>query len=525
MAEEKAPAQPPLPSLPGFDILERLGEGGFGAVYRARDLKLDRLVAVKLLRPGAGVDPQACARFLAEARTLARVRHPGVLQVYAALDDPATGSIALVTELIEGATLSEHLEDHGPLAAEEAARVGVEMCRALAAVHAAGIVHRDVKTLNILRERGGRLVLADFGLGVVLAEGRPADGGAPAAGSPLFMAPEQVRGEPVTPQTDLYALGVLLYHLSSGKFPVTTFALPALLGAIARGELRPLRDARADLPESFVQVVTRALERDPKDRFPSAGAMEQALLEVLAGTPGSQAALETREASRETSSVARSRPSRRGRLVAWSAALLAAAALAIAVSAALHVGPFAATPAPIARARFWLDLEEGPRPLENGQPVSVGAPLYLTLETLREVHVYVLGEDAKGEVHALFPRADSGPQNPLAGGKSHRLPSTGEDWAVSSTGGRETLLVLASAARIEPLEEAARRETLSSEEAGRVLRGIGKVVARPSASGEARPMVREFIERLEASGQLPRPGESALVSEGLWVSTLQLENP
>src|SRR5262245_61463195 len=135
-----------LPEFPGFTVLEKVGQGGFGAVYRARDDKLDREVALKLLLPRSPLDDQVREHILREARTLARVRHPHVLTVHAVLEHGE--QIALVTEFVEGQSLADLVGAQGPLSASEAAQIGATLCRALAAVHAAGLVHRDVKPAN-----------------------------------------------------------------------------------------------------------------------------------------------------------------------------------------------------------------------------------------------------------------------------------------------------------------------------------------------------------------------------------------
>src|SRR5688572_7138265 len=205
--------QATMPSFPGYAVVEKLGSGAFVAVYRARDEQLGRDVALKVLLPGAAMDARARQRFLDEARALASVRHPNVLAIHSVLE--ANGRIGLVMELIEGQSFDEIIQESGPFSAGEASRVGAELCRALAAVHAAGLVHRDVKLSNILRERGGRIVLTDFGLGVFITRETESETRGLVAGSPLFMAPEQARGEDVDARTVLYALGVVLYHLTT----------------------------------------------------------------------------------------------------------------------------------------------------------------------------------------------------------------------------------------------------------------------------------------------------------------------
>ena len=260
-------------------LIEKIGEGSFGEVYHARDPWLDREVALKLLRHPPGGD-SSLRRLLGEARTLARVRHQHVVAVHGA--DVHEGRVGIWMELLRGQTFEDRLTTQGPLSAAEAAVAGQDLCRALAAVHAAGLVHRDVKASNVMREEGGRLVLMDFGAGELRDLSVPERSNA--AGTPLYLAPELLRGEPATPQTDLYALGVLLYRLVTGSYPVSAKSLDALRAAHAQGERIRLRDARPGLPDAFVAVVEKALDPDPTRRFATAGEMLDAL-SLVGGKP------------------------------------------------------------------------------------------------------------------------------------------------------------------------------------------------------------------------------------------------
>lgn len=248
-------------------LLERIGEGTFGEVYRARDLWLDCEVALKLLRTSSDGNIPA-AGLLDEPRRLALVRHPNVVRVYGA--DMHDGRVGLWMEFVRGRTLGTMLAEHGPWSANEAAVVGQEVCRALAAVHGAGLVHGDVKAQNVMRESGGRFVLMDFGAGR-FSDRHPAV--TRAAGTPLYLAPEVLQGGQATVQSDLYALGVLLYLLVTGSYPVQGASMEQLIAAHIGGQRRNLRDARPDLPDSFVEAVERALEPDPGRRFATAGDM------------------------------------------------------------------------------------------------------------------------------------------------------------------------------------------------------------------------------------------------------------
>ncbi len=276
--ERRAEPEPiAAPRFRGYTILEPVGQGGFGAVFRARDELLERDVALKVLLPlqRAAGGPPARERLIHEARILARLRHPNIPALYGLLEE--NGQLAIATEYIDGPSYSEILKDRGPLPLEEVRIAGLEVCRALAGLHQAGIVHGDLKTANLMRDRSGRILLTDFGLSVALRSSwRPRSSGH-ITGSPLFMAPEQIEGEEIGPRTDLYGLGAVLYNLASGHYPATAASLTELFARIQRGEIVPLEERRPDLPRRFAEAVAKALERSPEDRFASAEAMEQAL--------------------------------------------------------------------------------------------------------------------------------------------------------------------------------------------------------------------------------------------------------
>ncbi len=283
VVDDNAPAAGPdaqVLAVPGpwghLDVQERIAGGAFGDVYLARDPHLNRDVALKLLRLDASTGlPE---RLLDEARTLARVRHPNVVTVHGA--DVRDGRAGLWMEFVHGRTLESWLQVHGALGAGEATTLGVDLCRALAAVHSAGLVHGDVKAQNVMREDGGRTVLMDFGAG--RAQGAHV---AALAGTPLYLAPEVLAGEPATPRSDIYSLGVLLFHLLTGSYPYSASDLDGLRAAHADGTRALLRDLRPDLPDELVHAVHRALETDPARRFATAGEMEQGLVQAQALSP------------------------------------------------------------------------------------------------------------------------------------------------------------------------------------------------------------------------------------------------
>lgn len=264
-----------------FRLIEKVGEGAFGQVYRAWDPTLEREVALKLLRHREHGD-QAEKTVLREARLLARVRHPNVVPVYGV--DRHDGRVGFWSDFVRGKTLSAVLRAQGPFGHREAALIGIEICKAVGAVHAAGLLHRDIKTANVMREEGGRILLMDFGLSHDRSEDREF------AGTPVYMAPELLAGAPATAAADIYALGVLLYHLMTGKYPVDGANVRELRAAHESGSQRGLFDERPDLPEQFVRVVENAIDRDPKKRYATAGQMINALTEAIGmGTAAGEA--------------------------------------------------------------------------------------------------------------------------------------------------------------------------------------------------------------------------------------------
>lgn len=251
-------------------LVRKIGEGSYGEVYHAHDTWLDHPVALKLLKPEVEKRLPA-AQLLHEARKLARVRHPNVVTVHGA--DRHNGRVGFWMDFIDGETLATRVQG-GSLNAGEASNVGQEICKALAAVHRANLIHRDVKAQNVMRAfDGGRIILMDFGAGQFVDA--PFEN--PGQGTPLYLAPEILDGRDATPRSDIYACGVLLFYLVTNRFPVNGTSLQELREAHVRGERRRLRDERPDLPDSFVTIVERAIDPDPLRRYASAGDMEAKL--------------------------------------------------------------------------------------------------------------------------------------------------------------------------------------------------------------------------------------------------------
>ena len=272
------PAEPPQGSLESWGplrIINEVGHGSFGHVFRAWEPRLARNVALKLLdRVPAGTE----GAVVAEARLLAQIRHENIVTVFGA--DHFDSVVGFWMEFVEGRTLQAMQKDYGSFSAAEALLIARDACRALAAVHRAGFVHGDVKAQNIMREAGGRLVLTDFGA-ARLVKPAPGEQRRPTV-TPYYAAPELLLGAAPSVQSDLYALGVLLYYLVTGRYPVDGESIDDFRVAHASGQRTLLRDVRPDLPASFIRVVDTLTAPLPENRPESAGALET-LIETAAG--------------------------------------------------------------------------------------------------------------------------------------------------------------------------------------------------------------------------------------------------
>ncbi|MGW1621893.1 protein kinase domain-containing protein [Streptomyces sp. NPDC002172] len=266
-----------------------IGQGGMGQVWTAYDQRLDRRVAVKLLRPDkvAGAEAEELRRrFLRECRVTAQVDHPGLVTVH---DAGSEGEeLFLVMQYVDGADLSDHLAEHDPYPWQWAVAVAAQLCAVLSAVHAVPIVHRDLKPRNVMVKQDGTVTVLDLGVASVMDTDttRLTHTGSP-IGSPAYMAPEQAMGGAVGPYTDLYALGVLLHELLSGEVP---FAGSTALGVLHRHLYEPpapVRRTRPEVPEALESLVLRLLAKDPQHRPASAQEVYEDLASLLParGTP------------------------------------------------------------------------------------------------------------------------------------------------------------------------------------------------------------------------------------------------
>src|SRR5881394_26665 len=266
-------------ALAGRYSLEReLGRGGMGVVYLAREVRLDRPAAIKLLPPSKASDPKLRERFLREARTAAKLSHPNVIPIHAV--EEIGEFVFFAMAYVEGETLTERVRRRGPLPPSEAARVLRDVAWALAYAHGQGVIHRDVKPDNILLESSGRVLVADFGIAGIVA-GAGALAGGEVIGTPEFMSPEQALGEAIDARSDLYSLGIVGYFILSGTLPFTGAQATEVLAKQVT-EPAPLLTTTAPLvPRRLAQAIDRCLAKDPADRPDGTAALAEQLGHAL----------------------------------------------------------------------------------------------------------------------------------------------------------------------------------------------------------------------------------------------------
>jgi hypothetical protein len=273
------PHIPPAPPEDRYVLEAELGRGGMGVVWIARDVVLERRVAVKELVVPSSSGSDFVARFRKEARALARLTHPNIVQVHDFLD--AGDRFRMVIELAEGGSLADRLAKHGPLPAPEAARVAAEVARGLAFAHAEGVVHRDVKPANILFGRDGVSKIADFGLAKFVSDPGTTMSGS-VLGSPKYLSPEQAAGVEADERSDVYSLGVTLYETLTGQPPFQGEVI-ALLSRHLYEEPAPLHEKNPTVPDSLAKLISAMMRKDPAARPALAQALAQLELEAKSG--------------------------------------------------------------------------------------------------------------------------------------------------------------------------------------------------------------------------------------------------
>jgi serine/threonine protein kinase len=479
-ATEPHPAAAPLPSLPGYEVLGKLGEGGMGVVFRARDLALKRLVAIKqLLHPAPSAE--GLARFRAEAEALARLRHPHVVQVHAAGEQD--GRPYFVMEYVEGGGLDQKVQGR-PQPPADAARLVMLLARAVGTAHRQGIVHRDLKPANILlappadepalNTAYGLPKVSDFGLSKTLGEDQGRTAGGTILGTPGYMAPEQAAGRPweIGPATDVYALGAILYELLTGHVPFRGRSVLETLEQVRTQPPRPPRELRPDVPAALEAVSLRCLAKAPADRYPTA----QALADDLQRYPAAPAA-----ASVAPTKVLPARRPSRPPLSRRHLAVIAGGVMGLLALAALiwwprsspapqppPTEPAAAAPAPL---KGWVDVRVWKGP---GKPAGPGRRLHekgvlplrehdwvrIDAELNRPAFLYVIWLDSAGKATPIYPwRNENWRDRPDDERAVKRLALPGEDLDAAPLGGSpsgvESILLLAREERLPPAEDGA----------------------------------------------------------------------
>jgi len=388
-------------------------------VWRAYDPLLDLQVALKLRK----FDSDSLShQFLEEARRLARVRQANIVSVYGAAVHE--GRAGLWTELVRGSPLSDLLAHHGPFPAAGVRGIGLDLCHALAAVHRHGVVHGDVKAENVMREVSGRIVLMDFGAS---REFDRADASV-VSGTLRYLAPEVLRGGAPSPASDLYALGVLLFHLLSAGYPYAASDLDGLLAAQERKQALRLAALKPGLPADLVRAIETALDVDPARRQASALAFAAALAP---------------------------KPARSAVTKSWIAMGV------VATIAAVLAGVFAWRAGSAtwqAQAEFQRVGPLGAVALADGTAIAMGDRLVLQFHRNKPAFVYIFDDDGSGSTAVLFPLPGIEPTNPLGAGAAYRLPGRRDGgslaWTVSSHAEREEFVVVAATAPQPELEQA-----------------------------------------------------------------------
>jgi eukaryotic-like serine/threonine-protein kinase len=281
---QSLPAKPeaPMPTKLGiYTIIKKVGEGAMGSVYLGKDPRLNREVAIKVMKPELASSDVARARFLREAQSMAAVTHDNIATIYAA-DEEANGTTWLAMEFLKGTTLDEYVKKGRPLKYGHIIRFGRDIARGLQAAHSKGLIHRDIKPANIwLEVPNGRVKLLDFGLARQVDETNEVTGSNTVVGTPSYMAPEQANNDPnLDHRCDLFSLGVVLYRLTTGDLPFKGTTLVSTLMALATKDPTPVLSIKPDCPTGLAELIHQLLQKQPEDRPKSAKAVAETLFNL-----------------------------------------------------------------------------------------------------------------------------------------------------------------------------------------------------------------------------------------------------
>ncbi|HEX4592364.1 MAG TPA: protein kinase [Gemmataceae bacterium] len=357
-----SPSQRPdsLGRIGHYEVLEVLGRGGFGIVLRSFDDVLQRVVALKVLAPEMAATSPARKRFLREARSSAQVRHENVVQVYAVEEQPLP---YLVMEFIPGETLQQRLDRTGPLDVPEVLRISRQVTEGLAAAHAQGLIHRDIKPANVMIEGGARqrVKLTDFGLARAADDASISQSGI-VAGTPLYMAPEQAKGETLDHRADLFSLGSVMYAMLTGHPPFRAATTLAVLKRVTEDQPRPIREVIPEVPDWLCRIVEKLHAKDPAERFQTA----REVADVLADC---ETQWKAHGVLKDFSRIPGGRLSRPGRAV-WRRRLVTAVAIFVPIAAGVFV--VARRQRDAAMLEFIKSRETIPLNVKQVQPAAPG---------------------------------------------------------------------------------------------------------------------------------------------------------
>ncbi len=418
----------PLPVVPGYEVLGLLGEGGMGIVYKARQVGLNRTVALKMIRPDHHADEQVRARFRREAEAVAALKHPHIVTVHAVGEHD--GRPYLAFEFVPGGSLADGPRGQ-PRPARVAAALVADVAGAVQHAHQRGILHRDLKPSNVLLDERGRPLLTDFGLARPLQPDAGLTGSGAPLGSPAYMAPEQAGGRPeaVGPATDVFGLGAILYELLTGRPPHQGADLLSTLEQAARGAILPARRVNPKVPRALNAICARALAPEPGQRYASAAEMERDLRRYLG------------------------RPRRLALAGVGALVLMLAVALLPLLRRKPAVAPEQAPLSGELVVRIWsmdklgkrgLKVEEaGALPARNGEAFHVEARLS------RPAHVYLVWLRGGGGIEPLYPwtgdELTGSPPEASPEPVVHSPPELDRGWKMDGPSGLETVLLLARA--------------------------------------------------------------------------------
>jgi tetratricopeptide (TPR) repeat protein/tRNA A-37 threonylcarbamoyl transferase component Bud32 len=273
----------PQATMSRYEIVEQVGAGGMGVVYKARDPRLERFVALKFLPTSLSADPELKLRFLQEAKTIASLDHPNLCTILEVVE-PEAGQLVIVMPYYEGETLKQKVS-RGPLPVPEVLDYAIQVTDGLVHAHAAGVVHRDIKPANIVVTPGGRVRILDFGIAKVARANTDFTRTGAILGTLSYMSPEQACGDPVDRRTDLWAVGVVLYEMLTSRPPFAADSMEALFYAIQWRKPARLASLRPEVPAALEALVHRLLEKEPARRYDDAGALATDLASVRAGGP------------------------------------------------------------------------------------------------------------------------------------------------------------------------------------------------------------------------------------------------